>query len=123
MGSIAWDEAQIAFEALADCAHAPQCTTEQRLQHLEHIQTLERILPALRHQLISELTHAGEDELGGALRHVLADRLRIYRRDAARMIEEAADLGRGAHWPVSRCRRGWRRPWPGRPPGASAPSR
>ncbi len=52
-----------------------------------------RRLPAGEHELISELTHAGEDELGGALRHVLADGLRIYRRDAARMIEEAADLG------------------------------
>jgi Domain of unknown function (DUF222) len=39
------------------------------------------------------LTHAGEDELGGALPRVLADRLRIYRRDADRMIAEAAELG------------------------------
>jgi hypothetical protein len=80
-------------EALADSAREPQPTTEQRLRRLEQIQTLQRILPALRHELISELTHADEDELGGALRNVLADRLRIYRRDAARMIEEAADLG------------------------------
>ena len=93
MSSIAWDQAQTAFEALADSARAPQSTTEQRLQHLEQIETLQRILPALRHELITELTRAPVEELGGGLRHVLADRLRIYRRDAARMIQEAADLG------------------------------
>ncbi len=93
MSSIAWDQAQIAFKTLAESAREPRQTTEWRLQHLEHIQTLERILPALRHELITELTHAPVEELGGALRHVLADRLQIYRRDAARMIEEAADLG------------------------------
>ena len=31
--------------------------------------------------------------MGGRPAHVLADRLRIYRRDAARRIEQAADLG------------------------------
>ncbi len=48
-----------------------------------------RILPALR----NELAYASVEELGGRLAQVLADRLRIYRRDAARLIEEAADLG------------------------------
>jgi hypothetical protein len=48
MSSIAWGQAQTAFEALADSVRQPRCTTEQRLQHLEQIETLQRILPALR---------------------------------------------------------------------------
>ena len=36
---------------------------------------------------------ASAEELGGKLSHVLADDLRIYRRDALRLVEEATDLG------------------------------
>ena len=46
-----------------------------------------------RSDLIGGLAHAAVDEIGGRLGSVLAARLRIYRRDARRRIEEAADLG------------------------------
>ena len=96
MSSIAWDEAVIAFKALADQADEPAelWSTPQRLAWLDNVETLARILPALRHQPINDLlAQATTEQVGGSLQQVLADRLRIYRRDAARRIEEAADLG------------------------------
>ena len=50
MSSIAWDEAVIAFKALADQADAPAelWSTPQRLAWLDNVETLARILPALR---------------------------------------------------------------------------
>ena len=69
-------------------------STPQRLAWLDNVETLARILPALRHQPINDLlAQATTEQVGGSLQQVLADRLRIYRRDAARRIEEAADLG------------------------------
>ena len=92
---MAFKLAAAAFDAVAE--HASEASEswndQQRIDQLERIQTLERMLPALRHELINELAHAPREELGGRLSHVLADRLRIYRRDATRIIEEAADLG------------------------------
>jgi Domain of unknown function (DUF222) len=96
MSSIAWDEAVIAFKALADQADEPAelWSTPQRLAWLDNVETLARILPALQHQPINDLlAQATTQQVGGSLQQVLADRLRIYRRDAARRIEEAADLG------------------------------
>ncbi|MFZ0833248.1 MAG: DUF222 domain-containing protein, partial [Mycobacterium sp.] len=43
--------------------------------------------------LLAELAHAPVEEIGGRPVHVVADRLRIYRRDARRRVEEAVDLG------------------------------
>ncbi len=95
MSSGAFDEAEAAFKALADHAREDPASwsAEQRLEQLERIEILTRILPALRHELLNELAYASVEELGGRSAQVLADRLRIYRRDAARLIEEAADLG------------------------------
>jgi Domain of unknown function (DUF222) len=95
MSSMAFKQAAAAFEAVA--GHAGEASElwshQQRLDQLERIETLERMLPALRHELINELGHASVQELGGSLPRVLADRLRIYRGEASRRIEEAAELG------------------------------
>ena len=98
MSSIAFQRAAAAWEAVAE--HAEQATAfsrsqgweQQRWQQLERIETLERTLPALRHELINQLAGASVEELGGTLPRMLADRLRIRRGEAARRIEEAADL-------------------------------
>jgi hypothetical protein len=48
----------------------------------------------VRHTLINQLkAQAGDEELGGKLSAVLADRLRITKADANRRIAEAEDLG------------------------------
>ena len=69
-------------------------TTPERLQTLEHLERMARQLRAPQHELINQLdAQAGEEELGGKLRGVLADRLRITKAEAGRRIGEAADLG------------------------------
>ena len=96
MSSTAFKQVRVAFDALAELADEPAelLTTDQRLQQLDRITTLCRILPALQHELINELVAtATAEELGGSLVRVLADRLRIYRDAAKRLIAEAADLG------------------------------
>jgi hypothetical protein len=99
MGSIAFDEAMIAYDAVEaafaniDSLDVDALSNAERVELLERRQTWRRRLPAGEHELINELAHASMEELGGKLAHVLADRLRIFRRDAARRIEEAADLG------------------------------
>jgi Domain of unknown function (DUF222)/HNH endonuclease len=61
---------------------------------LRRRQTLRRRLAAGDHDLINQLAAcAASEEFGAKLSHVLADDLRTYRRDAVRLIEEAADLG------------------------------
>jgi hypothetical protein len=94
MSSIAFKQAAAVWDAVAE--HADQATEllslVQKLQQLERIETMERLLPALRHELINQLATASVEELGGTLSRVLADRLRIRRGEAARRIEEAADL-------------------------------
>jgi hypothetical protein len=61
---------------------------------LEGIEVVSRQLPAVQHELITELDAlAGPAELGGTLVHALADRLRISRAEARRRIGEAGDLG------------------------------
>jgi hypothetical protein len=58
------------------------------------VETVARCLPALCHEAINELAeHGTVAELGGSVRDALADALRITRGDAARRIEQAADLG------------------------------
>src|SRR5262249_6138039 len=91
----AFAEAQIAFKAIAHRTGDPAggWSDDERLQQLEHIETLARILPALAHQHLNELAHAPVEELGGSLARVLADRLGITRAEARRRIEDAADLG------------------------------
>ena len=96
MSSMVFKEVAAAFDALA--AHADEdtevWTTRQRHAHLDRIETLARMLPALGHELINQLAaDATGEELGGTLSHALANWLRITRREAARRIHEAADLG------------------------------
>jgi hypothetical protein len=96
MGSMASKQAAAAWDAVAE--HAGQATelwtTRQRIDQLERIETLERILPAMRHELINQLAAtATPEELGGSLPHALAYELRINRREATRRIHEAEDLG------------------------------
>src|SRR6185312_10902310 len=95
MSSSGFDEAKVAFKAIAARLEGPaqRWTDGERLEHLQNIETLARILPALGHEHLDELTHASADELGGSLPRVLADRLRISVAEARRRIAEAADLG------------------------------
>jgi hypothetical protein len=77
--------AELSFDAL---------TTPERLDLLERLEHATRRLPVPRHALINVVRQqATAAEIGGKLPHVLADRLRITRAEAARRIEEAADLG------------------------------
>ena len=99
MSSIAFEQAMAAYEAVdaaldtAD-AHCQRTTvTAERAQLLEHRESWRRRLPAGEHALLTELAYVPVQEIGGRAAHVLADRLRIYRRDAKRRIEEAVDLG------------------------------
>ncbi|MGD1282376.1 HNH endonuclease signature motif containing protein [Mycobacterium seoulense] len=69
-------------------------TTPERLRALERLECVARKLRTPQHALINQLSaQASPEELGGALRVGLADRLRITKAEAARRIEEAQDLG------------------------------
>jgi Domain of unknown function (DUF222) len=69
-------------------------TTPQRLALLQSCEEIRRLLPAVEHPLINQLSdQADATELGGTLAAALADRLRITRAEASRRIHEAADLG------------------------------
>ena len=94
MSSIAFKQAAAAWDALAEHADPPTelLSVLQKWEQLERVETLERILAALRHDLINQLAGESVEELGGTLPRVLADRLRIRRGEAARRIGEAADL-------------------------------
>ena len=99
MSSTAFEQAMAAYngvDAALDKLGALDCgalSNQERLALLQRGESWRRRLPAVEHQLVSELAHAPGEELGGRPAHVLADRLRIYRRDAARRIEQAADFG------------------------------
>src|ERR1700758_3047082 len=80
MGSMAFKEAAAVFAALAERADRPAelLSASAQLEWLELVETLGRILPALQHDRINHLAeHGSPEELGGTLRAVLADRLRI----------------------------------------------
>ena len=69
-------------------------TTPERLALLQSCEEIRRLLPAVEHPLINQLSEqADPTELGGKLAPVLANRLRITRAEASRRIHEAADLG------------------------------
>jgi Domain of unknown function (DUF222) len=69
-------------------------TTPERLRALERLERMARRLRAPQHPLINQLdAQASPEELGGTVRSALADRLRITKAEAARRVEEAADLG------------------------------
>src|ERR1700728_5463201 len=69
-------------------------TTPERLALLQSCEEIRRLLPAVEHPLINQLSEqADATELGGRLPGALANRLRITRGEASRRIHEAADLG------------------------------
>ncbi|GAB7150133.1 HNH endonuclease signature motif containing protein [Mycobacterium riyadhense] len=69
-------------------------TTPERLAFLERLERAARRLPVPGHALINQLAEqSSEQELGGRLPAVLADRLRITRAEAGRRVAEAQDLG------------------------------
>src|SRR6202042_508356 len=69
-------------------------TTPERLALLQSCEQIRRLLPAVEHPLINQLSEQAEaTELGGTLAAALANRLRITRAEAPRRIHEAADLG------------------------------
>ncbi|MFZ0832223.1 MAG: HNH endonuclease signature motif containing protein [Mycobacterium sp.] len=100
MSSIAFDEAIGICRAIdaalnkLDALDKDGLSNPERLELLERREVWRRRLPAGEHELLAELAYAPAEEIGGRLVHVLADRLRIYRRDAKRRVEEAFELGR-----------------------------
>ena len=68
-------------------------TTPERLNCLDAIENVRRVLPAVEHPLINELGHALPEEVGGRLGMALADRLRITPGAASRRLKEAEALG------------------------------
>ncbi|WP_204800624.1 HNH endonuclease signature motif containing protein [Mycobacterium riyadhense] len=100
MGSSAREEIVGVFDAL-DAELDRLCgltfevlTTPERLAFLERLERAARRLPVPGHALINQLAEqSSEQELGGRLPAVLADRLRITRAEAGRRVAEAQDLG------------------------------
>jgi hypothetical protein len=69
-------------------------TSPELLGCLEQLEVERRRQSAAEHTLINQLrAQASEEELGGRLRTVLADRLQITPAEAGRRIAEAADIG------------------------------
>jgi Domain of unknown function (DUF222) len=100
MRSSSREEVVAVFDALeADFKRAldlrcDALTTPERLAVLQSCEEIRRLLPAVEHPLINQLSaQADAAELGGKLAAALADRLRITRAEASRRIHEAADLG------------------------------
>ncbi len=84
-------EAALAAVAGHDCA---ALTTPELLAWLAQVEKLRRRLPALEHTVINTLARqATPEELGGKLSHAIAEATLISRKQAARRIAEAADLG------------------------------
>jgi hypothetical protein len=69
-------------------------TTPERLNLLERLERETRRPRTPGQELINQRAEqAGPDGLGGRLPQVLADRLRVTRREAHRRVAEAAELG------------------------------
>ncbi|MFZ0225458.1 MAG: HNH endonuclease signature motif containing protein [Mycobacterium sp.] len=100
MRSSSREEVEAAFDML-HAAVSRACglsfdalTTPERLTYLERLEQEARRIPVPGHALINQVARqTTRDEIGGKLSHVLADRLRITRAQAARRIDEAEDLG------------------------------
>jgi hypothetical protein len=98
MSSVAFEEAIGLCDAVdaaltqLDELDTDPLSNAERIEVLERRERWRRRLPAGEHVLLAELAYAPAEEIGGRPAHVLADRLRIYRRDAKRSLEEAADL-------------------------------
>ncbi len=84
-------EAALAAVAAHDC---DALSTPELLAWLERVEKLRRRLPSLEHTVINTLGRQGTpEELGGKLSHAIAEATLISRKQAARRIAEAADLG------------------------------
>jgi hypothetical protein len=100
MSSTAFHDANAdydAIEVLLDNIAASDPEAYSTAEHIALLQRAARIarrLPGLGHESINWLDeHASVAELGGSLRNVLADLLRVTRGEAGRLITEAQDLG------------------------------
>src|SRR6202161_3046872 len=68
-------------------------TTPEHLAVLQRCERMRRLLPAVEHPVINQLSgQADPGELGGKLAAALADRLRLTRTEASRRIPPGADL-------------------------------
>ena len=91
--SAALDGLDAAFDRVLefDCQ---ALTTPEQLALLERFERLRRRIPAAEHPLINAVARqATPEELGGKLSHAIAEATLISRAEAARRINEAADLG------------------------------
>ena len=89
----AFDALDAAFDGVA-ALDFEALTTPEQLALLERCERVRRRVPAIEHPLINSLARqATPDELGGKLSHAIAERTLISRAEAARRINEAADLG------------------------------
>src|ERR1700751_769917 len=91
--SAALDGLDAAFDRVAgfDCG---AMTTPEQLALLGRFGRLGRRIPAPKHPMINSVApQATAEELDGKLSHAIAEATLISRADAARRINEAADLG------------------------------
>jgi hypothetical protein len=100
MSSIASEEARAAYDAVDEALDRVAAlavdgvSTADCRERLQRSEAWARRVPALQHALINDVVeHASVAELGGSLRSALANWLQIYQGEAARRVEEAADLG------------------------------
>ncbi|WP_297738806.1 HNH endonuclease signature motif containing protein [Mycobacterium sp.] len=86
-----------ALDAALDKVAALDCqalTTREWLALLERCEKSRRRIPAIEHPMINALARqATPEELGGKLSHAIAEATLISRAEAARRVNEAADLG------------------------------
>jgi Domain of unknown function (DUF222) len=89
----AFDDLEAAFEKVAALPFDAYTTPEQ-FNFLDRLERLARRWPTVGHRLLNLIgEQATPAEIGGRLSHVLADRLRITRAEAARRIADAQVLG------------------------------
>src|SRR5246127_1869156 len=91
--SAALDGLDAAFDRVLEC-DCQTLTTPEQLAVLERFERWRRRIPAAEHPLINAIARqATPEELGGKLSPAIAEATLISRAEAARRINEAADLG------------------------------
>ncbi|OIN78038.1 hypothetical protein BMG05_25500 [Mycobacterium malmoense] len=89
----AFDALDAAVDGVA-ALNSEALSTPEWLAWLQRCERVRRRLPALEHPPINHLARqATPEELGGTLSHAIAEWALISRTEAARRINEAADLG------------------------------
>ncbi|MBY0386900.1 MAG: HNH endonuclease [Mycobacterium pseudokansasii] len=89
----AFDALEAALDVLVEL-NFDALSTPEWLALLQRCETVRRRLPVAEHQLINHLARqASAEELGGKLSHAIAEWTLTSRPEAARRINEAADLG------------------------------